>query len=97
MVDHTIMYICPLSTLSNLGERKVFSWGRGDYGQLGRDIKSEGANQTTVCCPTPIGVPTLENVRQVSDVMNGTVMININAVVYGSMQQLKSASLMCTY
>ena len=56
----------------NAGERKVFSWGRGDYGQLGRDIKkSEGANEVIVCCPTPIQVPSLENVRQVSKLILG--------------------------
>ena len=54
------------------GERKAFSWGRGDYGQLGRDIKkSEGANQVIVCCPIPVEVPTLENVRQVNKLILG--------------------------
>ena len=47
------------------GERKVFAWGRGDYGQLGRDVTSERASQATVCCPTPVEVPTLKNVTQV--------------------------------
>ena len=53
-----------------IGERKVYTWGRGDYGQLGRDIRSEGASQPTICCPTPIEVPTLENVRRVSDIVS---------------------------
>ena len=48
----------------------MYTWGRGDYGQLGRDIRSEGASQPMICCPTPIEVPTLENVRRVSDVVS---------------------------
>ena len=33
---------------SQAGERKLFAWGRGDYGQLGRDIRSDKANQMVV-------------------------------------------------
>ena len=63
-----LLLLLMIVILSNVGERKVFTWGRGDYGQLGRDVRSKGANQT-ICCPTPVEVPTLKNVRQVSNVL----------------------------
>lgn len=51
---------------------KVFTWGRADYGQLGRHTAVPGGQQSTaseqcleLLCNTPVSVPCLNGASQV--------------------------------
>ena len=50
--------------------QEVFTWGRADYGQLGREVSKREKESTNTAgratfCPVPTAVPQLKNVKQV--------------------------------
>ena len=66
-VDMITVFTCV--SITHAGKGLLFAWGRGDYGQLGRDIRTDGASSSTATCsPVPTAIPALSRVRQVRDV-----------------------------
>ena len=57
---------CIYVYITHAGKRRLFAWGRGDYGQLGRNLRTDTAGSSAgSCCPLPTEIPVLSGVRQV--------------------------------